>query len=213
MFESSSIMILANTDEKSDRVLKLETNQDTQNKIDEIFDVAKRKLVDTKGAIEFNGTYKPDKDEYLFIQNFELDDDIIDAIRNPLSVDKFEKRHGKYPNIKAIFVGERQENKESESFYIAFQLFKKEQQLSAKGRLNLFFDQNTFSVNSKFGISVSNTIECYFNKNRLEFNSFYYARQIFDLSRYYRSATDEEVKSFMTNELLLFENENGGVKK
>lgn len=43
----------------------------------------------------------------------------------------------------------------------------------------------------------------------MQFISFFFARQVFDLSEYYRSATDQEVRSFSTNEkLLLSDTEN-----
>lgn len=208
MFDNASVMILSVDNHEKTTVYKLSVDRRTQKKITAIFSQAKSDLVDNKEAVPFNGTYKPEKNEFLYISNFELDDKIIDAIRNPFSVDDYKEINNSFPDMKAIFVGERQEDKESESFYIAFQLFKKEQRLSSKGWLNLFFDSSTFTANNKFGFSVSNTVECYYNKNRLEFQSFYFARQIFDLSKYYRSATDEEVRAFMENTKLYFEDKD-----
>lgn len=40
----------------------------------------------------------------------------------------------------------------------------------------------------------------------MQFNSFFFARQVLDLNAYYRFATDEEVNTFMVNDKLDFEN-------
>ena len=47
--------------------------------------------------------------------------------------------------------------------------------------------------------------DCYYTEGELQFSSFYFARQIFDLGEYYRSATDQEVQAFTTNDKLSFE--------
>ena len=154
--------------------------------------------------MEFDGSYKPDQDEVLYIDNFQLPDEIKDAIRNPIGVASYGKENGDYPSIKAIFVGERTEEDATEKFSVAFQRFRKDQYI-LPDFINIFWDQNTFRREKKFGISVSDLIDCYFVNNKLEFASFYFARQIFDLSGYYRSATNQEVESFTSNELLSFE--------
>lgn len=208
MFDNASVMILSVDYRGKINIYKLSVDRTTQQKITSIFSQAKSDLVDNKKAIPFDGTYKPEKNEFLYISDFKLDDKIMDAIRNPISIDDYRIINNSFPNIKAIFVGERQEDKELESFYIVFQLFRKEQRLS-RGWLNLFFNNTTFTANDKFGFSISDTVECYYNKNRLEFQSFYFARQIFDLNKYYRLATDEEVKKFMENPHLYFEDGKG----
>lgn len=200
VFEHSPIFILAEDGE----VYQLPLIDDTRNNILTIL-CAKGEELLKKTPIEFDGTYKPNKDEYLYIDNFKLDDKFIDAIRNPIGVQNFEKEDKKYPNIKAIFIGEKEDEKDSEIFHVIFQLFRKDQRLSV-GRINLFFNSGTFSEVSDYGFSIVNSVECYFNKDKLIFQSFYYARQIFDLSTYYRSATDAEVNNFIKNEKLFFEN-------
>lgn len=48
----------------------------------------------------------------------------------------------------------------------------------------------------RFGISISETVDCVYEDGELKFHSYYIARQLFDLKDYYRSATDGEVESF-----------------
>lgn len=72
---------------------------------------------------------------------------------------------------------------------------------------NLFWSNNTFRHEKSYGISISDSIDCFYAPDEeLQFTSFYYARQVFDLSGYYRSATTQEVTSFTSNESLCFEN-------
>lgn len=49
-------------------------------------------------------------------------------------------------------------------------------------------------------------MDCFYIDGELLFSSFYFARQIFDLSGYYRSATNQEVASFTANNQFDFEN-------
>lgn len=202
MFENSSVMII-----KSGfplEIFRLEVDADTQKSICNVFSEATADLTSAKTKIVFDGSYKPLDDEYLSIENFQLADEIKDAIRNPIGVTKYQKINGTFPEIKAIFVGERIETKDTEKFIVAFQRFKKEQYISTNF-FNLFFDQETFRREKNFGISISENIDCLFTETELQFTSFYYARQIFDLSDYYRSATDQEVESFTSSDRLSIE--------
>lgn len=185
-------------------IFRLEVDADTQKSICNVFSEATADLTSAKTKVVFDGSYKPLDDEYLSIENFQLADEIKDAIRNPIGVTKYQKINGTFPEIKAIFVGERIETKDTEKFIVAFQRFKKEQYISTNF-FNLFFDQETFRREKNFGISISENIDCLFTETELQFTSFYYARQIFDLSDYYRSATDQEVESFTSSDRLSIE--------
>lgn len=114
------------------------------------------------------------------------------------------KRNDEFYEIKAIFVGKRTETEDAERFQVAFQRFRKEQYITTNW-VNLFFTRDTFRREKNFGISISDTADCYYTEGELQFSSFYFARQIFDLSEYYRSATDQEVQSFTTSDKLSFE--------
>lgn len=200
MFENSSIMVLkANT--KEDEVYKIEVDAQTQNTIITSMRNALNDLIAEKTQIIFDGSYKPNEDEILKIENYQLSDEIKDAIRDPLGVPSFKKDNDVFPEIKAIFVGERTEDGETEKFNVVFQRFRKEQYISTKW-CNLFFENNTFFQEKRFGISIADGVDCYYADKELRFSSFYYARQIFDLSECYRSATDSEVESFTTSSKL-----------
>lgn len=203
MFEQSSIFLLIE-EKHTLKIFRIEMDDDTQSSICNDFSNLTSKLIDEKEAIVFDGCYKPDDDECLKIENFPLYDEIKDAVRNPLGVSSFQIPEDGFPDIKAIFVGERKQTSNNESFCISFQRFRKEQYLLPKN-YHLFFTGNTFCRESKFGISVIDCIDCCYHNNTLWFSSFYYTRQIFDLSNYYRSATDPEVETFCTHPAIYVE--------
>ena len=207
MFENCSVLVIAGGTH-ANQIYRIDVDERTQEAICEAFSNAKNDLIDGKEAIEFDGSYKPNVNEYLYIPNFLMADEIKDAIRDPIGVAKFECISGEFPEIKAVFVGERTEERTSEEFKFAFQKFKKEQYISTKW-YNLFFENNTFFRRESFGISISDLIDCYFDNGRLMFSSFYYAKQIFELGAYYRVATEGEVNSFASNSRLSIEDADG----
>lgn len=203
MFENCSIIIIANGNHL-DELYRLEVDADTQREICLSFDSALNDLISEKTKLSFDGSYKPHDDEFLAIENFQLSDAIKDAIRDPLGVPVYQKENGEFYDIKAIFVGKRIETNDTEKFEIAFQRFRKEQYISTSW-FNLFFTNETFRREKNFGISISDSVDCYYTEGELQFSSFYFVRQIFDLSEYYRSATDQEVQAFTTSDKLSFE--------
>ncbi|MGI6169285.1 MAG: Kiwa anti-phage protein KwaB-like domain-containing protein [Christensenellales bacterium] len=200
MFGNSSVMVLLNN-ENENPVQLLEVDKTTQSEICSSFARAAGPLLSSKQIVAFNASYKPNEDEGLSICNFHLPETITDAIRDPLGLQTFSYNKDVEPDIRAIFVGERTEADNTEIFTVSFQRFRKEQYLSTK-KFRLFFEENTFKRENRWGIGVTDTIDCVFVRNELRFSSYYYARQIFDLSEHYRSATDAEVQSFSKLELL-----------
>lgn len=203
MFEKCSIMIICADEQQS--IKRLEIDAETQESVCCFFEDAVNDLTSGKEKIEFDGCYKPESDEFLCISNFQFSDDIKDAIRNPLGVDAYEKIDGGYPAIKAVFVGCCTEEGDAERFYIAFQRFRKEQYISTHN-INLFWTSNSFRREKEFGISITDSVDCYLAEDCLMFTSFFFARQVFDLNGYYRSATTKEVTEFTSSEKLSFEN-------
>lgn len=200
MFKNSSVMILLN-DGTDNPVCLLEVEKSTQEAICSSFEEASLPLLSGKQIVPFDGSYKPNEDEGLCITNFQLPEVITDAIRNPLGLQTLVHDKDVELDIRAVFVGERTEENNTEVFTVAFQRFRKEQYISTK-KFNLFFDKDTFVLENRWGIGINDNVDCLFTKADLRFSSYFFARQIFDLNEYYRSATDAEVQSFSANELL-----------
>lgn len=116
MFENSSVFILG----KDNAVYLLEIDEGLRNEILQLFSIAKVQMVDNKEKIEFDGSYIPNSDECLYISNYKLADEILDAIRAPIGTEFFKKYNGSFPEIKAIFVGEKIERDDKEVFLWLF---------------------------------------------------------------------------------------------
>lgn len=187
-------MVIVNSD-NSIEINRLEIDADTQKNICSTFAKAYSNLLVGKDKIKFDGKYKPENDEYLAIENFSVDEKIKKAIKNPAGVSAFIPNCEQRENINAVFVGEYKVKGSEEYYTIVFQKFKKDQYITTK-RYNLFFDETTFISEKRFGISVSDSVDCIYSNSELQFLSYHFARQIFDLSEYYRIATDDEVDDF-----------------
>lgn len=199
MFKNCSIMVIRADDPS--QILRLEVDEATRQAVCETFSSSVADLVNGRTRIPFNGSYKPNDDELLSVENFALPGEIEEAIWNPMGVTAYKKEGGEFPEIKAVFVGECIERDGTKELRVAFQRFRKEQYISTRG-FNLYFAGNTFRCESNFGINISGRIDCYYTKGELQFSSFFFARQVFDLSEYYRSATDQEVDAFVSSKLL-----------
>ena len=204
MFESSSVFALL----KNDMVFKIELHKDVQEEICQTLCNSTCELL-KRDKVKFDGSYKPEDDESLYIHEFKLFDEIKDAIRNPMGVPSFNpKEYNLALDVKAIFVGEREEGEEKEIFRAAFQRVRKEQHIQPSW-FNLFFSEGTFNYEKRKGFSITDAVDCIFEKEELIFSSFFYARQIFSLNEYYRTATDGEIERFTQHEKLLVEDLEG----
>lgn len=211
MFTDSSVFILA----VDGKIYKLEVEREAQQAICDTFASSVVSMTNGKTAHDFEVNYKPEDDEILRIENFLLPDTIKDAIRNPIGIDSYKKDpdvrddgdedYLGFPEIKAIFVGERIQDAEGEHFNIGFQRYRKEQNLIALP-FRFFYSNDTFKQERHFGIGITYNLDCYYTGEELQFSSFYFARQVFDLREYYRSASDPEVEDFKKNGALHFEN-------
>lgn len=197
MFDNASLMVYT----KDNRIYRIVTNRDTQNSLCENFTDSYTNFFEGKNKIIFDGKYKPEEDELLYINSFQIDDSILDAIRMPISI---EAAPNLIDNIKFIFIGQKEESESSEEFKIAFQKFKNEQYI-VPSKINLFFSHETYTRDSRYGLIVNDLIDCFYNNGELLFSSFYYARQIFPLNSYYRLATDKDIEEFIANDYLFFQ--------
>lgn len=203
MFNDCVLLALMVTDDKTIKVCRIAEDEETQNEIDASFETAFLQLTKNRSPVEFDGKYSPNEDseEYLFVDHFSLPKEIENALVNPLGLEVYEPIDSKLPAIKALFVGEHYESNGQKHFTAAFQKFKNEQYIT-QAKHHLFFSNNTFKKQKKLGISVSRNADCIYQNGELQFTSYYYARQIFDLSNYYREATTQEVANFLSSSII-----------
>ena len=208
MFTDQSLFIvLEKEDGPGQQIARVEMPRATQRQVGRLFAEAEERLTEGRELVEFNGSYKPDADELLFIRGFTLDSAITDAIQSPLSVPAFAPDPKQPPVIKALFMGELRrggagtDKGSANAAYpvVVFQRFRKEQYIARQG-ISLFHQQDSFVAAEKFGFTIQENADCLFIGGELRFHSFYYARQVFDLSGYYREATEQDIEAFIQHD-------------
>lgn len=155
-------------------------------------------------AIEFNGSYKPEEDESLKISGFELPIEIKEAITNPLEVEKFLPDTNSNLNVKSIFIPIYIDEDNEK---IIFQRIKKHQILLGKN-ITLMWDNSTFITTKKPAVVITDAIDIYYENEVLYFKSYYWANQILNLNKYYREATNDDIKTFCLSSCISIEEDN-----
>lgn len=201
MFFDSTVFVIVKED-RSEKIYKIEIDAATQQTINGLFDNSAAEW-NGKQSIPFTGSYTPLEDEILYIQNFVLSDTLKDAFRNPVIVESFIPNETNIQDIKAICIGYCESTDNGEKFIAGFQRFRKDQYISID-KIRLLFDSNTFKQDQRIGIAISDCIDCLYDGEKLIFCSYYYARQIFNLSEYYRTASNRDIDDFIGEKIMEF---------
>lgn len=142
--------------------------------------------------IPFDGKYKPDPGEVLLIEEFDDIDGLSEAVASPLSITEILPTPEVFDTIKALFSG-----------YIGsdgipvvlLQYFDKKRVISTNG-LSIFHASNVYKKIEGIGLTIDTKITAIIREKSLKFQSFHLLRQIFDLSAYYKEATDVDIQQF-----------------
>ncbi len=164
---------------KNNKIKRISVTQVIQKQLADIIDKDADKFESTGEKIVFDGQYKPEDNEILVIKNFSYQNISSFAISSDLLTDK------EIDEIKAI-VFYFHENK------IAFQNFDS-RKIIKPNAFNLIYSQNTFSKLDNKGVVIDSGIDALLLNGTLYFKSFFNVSKIFDLSEYYREATDKEL--------------------
>ena len=178
-----------------DPIRRISLERSIQYQLCETFSEAKSDLKNSDmQEREFDGYYKPDESEVLFIDNFEIPKEIINAINEPSSVQTLQFDKNDFPPIKAIFTGDFDNDP-----WISFQVFERRQYLSRKG-ISLILGDRSFRKLDEPGLNVREDITILYENDRIYFRSYHYAKRILDLSEFYREATNTELEDFAAND-------------
>ena len=145
--------------------------------------------IDTEVA--FNGDWKPDSNEVLTIDNIAESQLMVDAINaNASSFSDVVIANFTNEPIKALFTGINV-NGQTKVFV---QKFSSRQALSLN-RLPLIKMQtgNTFVKTTDDIFTIDNKLVALIEENKPKFRSFHNARMVFDLSNFYKEATDDDL--------------------
>lgn len=206
MFDNCPLLALIEAKNKSTQVKRISEDRASQQAIDATFSTAAVELRRDKTSIDFDGKYTPQTDdlEILKIENYRLPTEIQNALINPQGLEVYTPENGILQPIKALFVGERTIENGGNIFCVAFQKFRNDQYITA-ARHHLFFSNNTFVKDTRVGIAVGTSVDCVFQDNALHFISYHFAKQILDLSEYYRIASNQDVSDFVNCEIIFMD--------
>jgi len=184
--------LFALTKDPAQRIVRFALSQPVQAELTALLHAQEAEFDEADQEIEFDGKYKPDDDEVLFIDDFDDLDDLAAAIANPMAVAEADPTEEFFALIKALFSGYAVDGKGTR---ILLQNFDKRRIISTRG-LSIFHAANVYKKIEGIGLTVDYKLTAILDGNRLKFFSFHAARQIFDLSEYYKLATDEDVNDF-----------------
>jgi hypothetical protein len=195
--------LFALTSNPENRIVRFALSQEVQ---DELTQYITSQEQDFRASIEqeipFDGKYKPDFGEALVIQNYDDIDGLDQAVKNPLSVADVEPSATTFESIKALFTGHVAQN---DKVTILIQHFDKRKIISTNG-LSIFHSANVYKKIDGIGVTIDSKLSAILEDGNLKFFSFHLLRQVFDLSEYYKEATDNDIKDFASNPLIKVEN-------
>jgi len=183
--------LFALTSEPSNRVVRFSLSQEVQKELTSYIKIQEKSFDEAVSEFEFDGKYKPDQGEVLLISNYDDIDDLSAAITAPSSIEVVEPTEEFFNKIKALFTGYQI----SGGVKVLLQHFDRRRVISTNG-LSIFHASNVYKKIEGIGLTVDHKLTATLESGRLKFFNFHYARQIFDLSEYYKEATDEDVRDF-----------------
>ncbi|MBU9276945.1 Kiwa anti-phage protein KwaB-like domain-containing protein [Burkholderia gladioli] len=184
------------------RILRFTMTADLQEQLLELFEAQLEAFeAGVEEIIPFDGRYTPESGELLSIEDFQDVDGLAEATANPLNVEQFNPDIHDLGEVKAIFAGLERNGGTA----IVIQYFER-RRLIANQRLAMFFSGNTFHRMSDTGLTLDNRLLAVLEGGTLKFQSFHFLSRVFDLTDFYREATNDEVQAFATHQKLAVEN-------
>ena len=190
--------LFALTDVAGSRIIRFPLSADLRDEVSAIFENQGNAFFDGVDTIvPFDGRYIPEEGELLLINDFADVDGLSNAVDNPLAVDQYDPEFHSLDSVKALFMGRVFENNPQ----ILVQLFER-RRLIARSGLAMFFAGNQFQKMTDSGLSLDTKLLAVIEGDTLKFQSFHFARRVFELSEYFKEATNEEVANFAEHEKL-----------
>ncbi|WP_448145415.1 Kiwa anti-phage protein KwaB-like domain-containing protein [Pseudomonas silesiensis] len=190
--------LFALTNDPAKRIVKFNLSNPVQTDLTRYIKDQEATFDGAEQEIEFDGKYKPDPGEVLHIDNYDDIDDLKSAIENPLGVDEVEPTEEFFYEIKALFTGY---TNPAGHIKVLVQNFDRRKIISTNG-LSIFHSANVYKKIEGIGLTVDYKLAATLEEGHLKFFSFHAARQIFDLSEYYKVATDDDVKDFAALDII-----------
>jgi hypothetical protein len=182
------------------RVLRMPLTQEVQAGVTELFRGQEHEFLQgIEEEVKFDGMYRPEENELLYINNFDDVDGIKSAILRPQNCHEFAFKNGALESIKAVFSGYIKNG----TIRILLQGFDRRRIINANG-FSLIHSGNAFRKFDGGGLTLDNKLTAIIEDDTLKFSSFHYLRNIFDMSAYCKEASDADLKVFIQNPALQF---------
>ncbi len=185
--------LFALTDDPATRRLRFSLSNEVQTDLTSLLQQQESSFNSNgQDEIPFDGKYKPDLGEVLVISEFDDIDGLADAVANPLSVPEVAPTAQAFDTIKALFSGYVGQDGIP---IVVLQYFDKKRVISTNG-LSIFHSSNVYKKIEGIGLTIDSKLTAIIGDGSLKFHSFHLLRQIFDLSAYYKEATDGDIQQF-----------------
>lgn len=175
------------------KMFRLEIEQQLQNELEEQFlEQAQALSSNELVVVPFEGgNFTPDDTEVLEINPFDLPAFIYDSLENPAGCDTISAADLEaLSSVYCIF------GYEASSETLIFQVIQKQQRLTNKANWAIFLSRDVFKKLEDPGLILGGACHAVYEKGSLKFKSMWWIKQIFDISEFYREATDADVETF-----------------
>jgi len=197
---SPTLNLFALTNTPGMRVLRMPLTYDVQAAVSELFRAQEHEFLQgIEEEIKFDGMYRPEESELLYINNFDDVDGIKSAILRPQSCQEFTLKNGSLESIKAIFSGYIKNG----TIRVLMQGFDRRRIINSNN-FSLIHSENVFGRFDGGGLTLDNKLTAIIEDDNLKFASYHYLRQIFDMSAYCKEASDQDMKVFVQHKSLQF---------
>jgi hypothetical protein len=183
---------------KEEAIKRIVTSGSLQDGVSSYFTNLHNSFYSDKNEVDFDGRYSVDDDEIFIIKDYSLKENIVQAIQNPLTLDMLKLENDRN-DIKALICG----CWDTQNQQIYFQAFDSRHVLSQK--FTLINAKDTFTKLEDPGLIIDERIDATIVDHKLLFTSYHNARKVFDLSDYYKEATNEDLTEFVNNKMFFFE--------
>jgi hypothetical protein len=182
------------TDINESRVMRVSVTQELQKSITELFKEQEERFfngVEADDYYKFDGKYRPEERELLYIDDFDDIDKLGAAIADPLGYPELSIENGGLEHVHAVFSGYTDQGKTR----VLAQAFDRRRIISPKG-FSIIHSKDKFTKFDGTGLTLDNKLTAVLDGTKLLFSSFHFVRTIFDVSNYFKEATDADVKEF-----------------
>jgi hypothetical protein len=185
---------------KDFEILRVAVSRDLQTKLSKLFQEQRDEFfAEGTEIVPFDIHYTPDPDQISFIEKFKPPAKMLDALKNPLGFDVLDVTRLDTGSINGFFTADQSAR------MIWCQAFDRRRLISTRG-FSIIYSGDTFRKLEEPGLTLDSRLAAVVENDRLYFHSFHAAKRLFDLSVYFKEATAEELKAFVENPRILFEN-------